>query len=409
MENKEYSPSLDVFECIPTFCDNPIAPNETLNYNLTWDGNLVAIDDVIAYDCKHHMRFEQNVGSKHQAPKLINITCGSDAEFQYPENWTQCSQDVNCGPPPLTPVNVSRNWIWGRSSPADNYDTHVRYTCVAGSRFDTDGNGLGETKHLYNRCNWNRRWRYPQITSKCVISHCISPFPIPDDTSLITSSGHTPINTNRVYECEGWNATGQGTHTKFFETDRSITSFTMPCKPDGYFNFVNKRENWPTCLSTVHCGQPPNATENGYRDWVNRQEFDDTYDTIVRYRCINGSEFDVNGNGVDTAFSLDLKCLWDKTWSPAELPPCVITHCVDPFDIPENTSLEASTQEWTKIRQDKEYRCKDMQGTTHTRFFEYDRTRSSFGMRCLDNGTFMFDNSTEHWPICLEGNRLQLF
>ena len=40
-------------------------------------------------------------------------------------------------------------------------------------------------------------------------------------------------------------------HTKFFESDRSLSSFTMMCQPDGSFLFENVRSNWPTCLEGV--------------------------------------------------------------------------------------------------------------------------------------------------------------
>ena len=43
----------------------------------------------------------------------------------------------------------------------------------------------------------------------------------------------------------------QRVHTKFFETDRSLSSFTMMCQPDGSFQFENARSKWPTCLEGI--------------------------------------------------------------------------------------------------------------------------------------------------------------
>ena len=43
----------------------------------------------------------------------------------------------------------------------------------------------------------------------------------------------------------------QRVHTKFFETDRSLSSFTMMCQPDGSFKFENVRSKWPTCLEGI--------------------------------------------------------------------------------------------------------------------------------------------------------------
>ena len=392
-------------ECLPKFCDNPMAPNTTMNFNFTWDGELVAIDQEIKFSCNDNMRLEENIARKEDASDHVMVLCGNNSEFIYPDEWPQCSKDINCGPPVTPPANVSRTWLKGRSEPDSTYKTFIEYNCEDGSKFDTDEDGIGETDSLKDKCNWNKRWRYSALPA-CIITHCIHPFAIPNDTSLVTSDGWTSINKDRTYECEGWNTTGDETHVKFFETDRSKTSFTMKCKDDGNYEFVNKRENWPTCLSTVHCGQPPNATEDGYREWTqsHRQESDDTYNTNVRYRCINGSQFDTNGEGAGVSAHVDITCLWNKIWSPwPVLPACIISHCVDPYEIPENTSLEVSFDDWTPIRTEKEYQCSGMTESIHTKFFEYDRSKSSFGMRCLDNGTFLFNNETQHWPICVEG------
>ena len=49
-------------------------------------------------------------------------------------------------------------------------------------------------------------------------------------------------------------------------------------------------------------------------------------------------------------YQIFCRCLWNKAWSPyPELPPCVITHCVEPFKIPEETSLEEVTTDWPEI------------------------------------------------------------
>ena len=87
---------------------------------------------------------------------------------------------------------------------------------------------------------------------------------------------------------------------------------------------------------------------------------------------------------------------------------CFITHCVDPFYIPLNSSLEESTTNWTRINTNKEYRCTNMRNGEHTQFFEYDRTKSSFSMRCFPDGTFDFVNETQHWPVCLKGKEESL-
>ena len=52
----------------------------------------------------------------------------------------------------------------------------------------------------------------------------------------------------------------------------------------------------------------------------------------------------------------------------------------------------------------KEYRCQGMKSDgTHTRFWESDRTKSTFDMLCLPDGTFQFEDKRSNWPTCLEG------
>ena len=73
-----------------------------------------------------------------------------------------------------------------------------------------------------------------------------------------------------------------------------------------------------------------------------------------------------------------------------------------------HTDLEESSLEWTSVNTKKEYRCKDSVvgadgNWLHTKFFEYDRTQSSFEFYCLTNGSYDFHNDTHHWPVCYEG------
>jgi hypothetical protein len=70
------------------------------------------------------------------------------------------------------------------------------------------------------------------------------------------------------------------------------------------------------------------------------QMFQETYNTYVEYTCVNGSQFDTNKDGKGDTIAVQIRCLWNKTWSPwPVLPPCVITHCVNPFPIPANSNL----------------------------------------------------------------------
>ena len=130
--------------------------------------------------------------------------------------------------------------------------------------------------------------------------------------------------------------------------------------------------------------------------------------TFSRYYCVNGSQFDTDNDGVGDTLYLDITCQWRKAWSPwPTLPICIITHCVDPFPIPSGHELEQETHEWTPINTDKVYRCtgrvfKDG-SYIPTKFFKNDRSLSSFGQRCLPDGTYNFVDIKSNWPVCLEG------
>ena len=86
------------------------------------------------------------------------------------------------------------------------------------------------------------------------------------------------------------------------------------------------------------------------------------------------------------------------------LPPCVITHCLFSFDIPEDSFLDEVSTEWTPIEMRKQFMCQgaSVDGTP-TMFTEADRAVSTFSMLCNPDGNFMFKNKRSSWPTCLQG------
>ena len=405
--NKVWDP-LPLPPCEITHCLEPHSPLPSLNLYYTWDNKFVPVGNSIMYKCKSNMVFEQNTTLKLESTDFLKVGCGVDGNYAYPSPWPQCSETISCGTPPSLPVNGSRTWL--NETDLDNkYGTHITYKCVQGSKFDTNNNGVGDSENVTINCEWRKAWSPWTELPKCVITHCTGPPPLPEDSNLEElNSGWVPINGEKWYQCKGKKP--DGNHTKFFESDRNKTSFSMLCKPDGTYNFINKRENWPTCLSNVNCGQPPNVTKGGTRTWLNGIELKDTYATEVKYQCAKGSQFDTNGDLEGDSESITTVCRWNKNWSPwSTLPQCYITHCVDPFYIPLNTSLEESTSEFPRINSNKEYRCSNRKSNgVHTKFFLHDHSKSSFSMLCLPNGTFNFLNKTENWPVCVEG-KLHLY
>ena len=137
----------------------------------------------------------------------------------------------------------------------------------------------------------------------------------------------------------------------------------------------------------------------------------DTYNTTVEYACAEGSQFDMNGTKEGHKLTLRTRCQWDKSWSPynatLSLPQCVIKYCTKSFSIPSDTFLEELTSDWTHVKETKKYQCKDKMTvgdqTFHTRFWESDRTKSTFEMLCKEDGSYDFDNERSSWPTCIKG------
>ena len=229
--DKTYSGNIEHYKCKPKFCDNPLKPEDNLNCTFSWDGNLVQIGDQFIYNCKDGTALNDDTSSKLSADTSIS----------------------------------------------------------------TDNDGIGDSDNVTINCQWRKAWSPWPVLPKCIITHCVDPLSIPEDSYL--EEMHTSwvaINTEKWYQCA--DRLENGSHTKFFESDRSKSSFSMTCQPNGLFKFVNLRENWPTCLSTVHCGQPPNEPSGGLRTWTRGLELNDTYFTQVKYKCVNGSQFDTNGD-----------------------------------------------------------------------------------------------------------------
>ena len=245
---KNYTLLPSELECILTYCDNATEiPNENgANYNFTWNGNVIPLNYDVIYPCKDGMRIENNTYSKYDASPLSVVNCASNGELQYPAEWPQCSGDIHCGEPPLPTDGGSRQWIVGAEN-ADDYGATVAYRCVNGSEFDTTGDGVGDDIQIEISCRWNKTWDPWTVLPPCYITDCVDPFLIPEDTFLEeNTSKWTRVNSNKEYRCQGMEEDGR--YTRFWKSDRAISTFSMFCKPDGTFRFENIRENWPTCL-----------------------------------------------------------------------------------------------------------------------------------------------------------------
>lgn len=252
-------------ECVLTFCDNAtLEPNLTHNYALDWNAteeSLVPLNVDLIYPCAENMKLQNETSNKKEASSFSLVRCGMDGLLHYPDVWMMCSDTVQCGQPPNVTVNGYRTWekkgFYGTDVSnillADNddyYDVEIEYGCVNGSQFDTDNDGYGDAYRITNRCLWNMKWNpYPELP-ECKITHCVDPFEIPPHTMLEEEIHNTVMWTKvghkKKYQCKGIKE--DGTHTRFFEHNRSLSEFEIICLPDGTFNFNNATENWPICI-----------------------------------------------------------------------------------------------------------------------------------------------------------------
>ena len=250
---KNYSLIPTQLECILTYCDNATdLPNDNgANYNFTWDGNVIPLNTDIIYPCMDGMHVENDTYHKEEASNVSVVHCASDGHLKYPDPWPQCSEDIFCGEPPLPPTQGgSRFWVVGDEGD-DSYNSYVSYRCLNGSEFDTDGDGAGDTIEISISCRWNKTWDPWPILPPCYITDCIDPFPIPADTFLEeVSATWTRVNSSKEYRCQGMG--DDGVHTRFFESDRTVSEFSQFCKPDGQLDFIDVRVNWPTCLEGLN-------------------------------------------------------------------------------------------------------------------------------------------------------------
>ena len=285
----------------------------------------------------------------------------------------------------------------------------------------------------YSQCMWRKTFTVDVGELECRVHHCSHPH-------LHPGSHQPPPMENQLALASPYSAWSLATWHSPYVTFGSTITYTCPlnqyfelpepsvvtpvrrtlaveCLDNGTYAIPPLQGNlWPNCTATVKCGQPPAKPSNGFINgqsgydgtitWLNNAEdLQDTYDTWVEYRCVNGSMFDVNGDGDGDEETQRSRCQWDKTWSLPSLPACIITHCILPFPLPPDTALEVVTNAWTEVGQEKEYLCQNMTDGVHTMFWESDRTKSEFSMTCQADGTYKFTDSRANWPTCLTGGK----
>ena len=394
-------------ECVLAYCDNPVSlPNSNgAKYNFTWDGALLTnLSQTIFYPCQDDHRLEGDTSSKSQAEGGLSVECGEEGEYLYPPTWPQCSSTVVCQDPGNTDL-VLRTYKSGADLA---YWSVLRYVCQDPRQWIKTAEASSSlSAALETRCEWRRTFPLDGTSLVCQIHHCRHPHDEP--------GSHQPPPADHqlsLVEREDWDVgfseeisyrCHPNTHIESEEIDPSQTSVSVSCLAGvGEFNTpVRQGGSWPNCTETVVCGQPPLPPVNGSRVWLSPgSELQETYNTNITYSCQDGSQFDTDGDGAGDSLSVTIRCQWNKQWAPhTSLPPCYVTHCVEPFNIPEETNLEEVSSAWTEINRNKEYQCKNNIAGVPTMFWTSDRSRSTWQLPCRPDGYFTW----AEWPICLAG------
>ena len=372
-----------------------------LNYDFQWNRQRTLLGNSLTYPCKNNYRVEEDVDYWSLASTGTVIECGDDGEYVYPDPWPICSETIQCADPgnstEVTRTLIDRGHL--------EYKSVLEYTCDDRRKWIRSKGTVDLSSSVTTMCMWRKLFTLDGTNLECLIHHCRHPHDEPGshpapgaEYQLVLkdeSSWDIAFGDSIRYECEA------GTKIENEEIDPTKDFLDVECLTDiGEYNTpVRQGNSWPNCTQTVVCGVPPDPPVNGSRTWLYGAEEDQmTYNTFVLYHCENGSQFDTDNDGLGDSVTVTIRCQWNKVWFPyLELPPCIVTHCVEPFKIPEETNLEEITSEWTSINENKHYQCKNTINSVYTMFWESDRSQSTFEIFCKEDGYFTW----KEWPICL--------
>lgn len=402
----------------------------------------------IQYKCQGTQYIEMPEPTYNQLDpeqNVFEIACLDTGVYDTPplndKPWPNCTQTVRCGQPPDKPVNGRVNgtdghdgtiaWLNNAPSLRDTYDTRVEYSCAEGSQFDVAGDGEGDTPTLQKRCRWDKTWTPPATLPSCHVTHCIHPYNIPFDTYLEeVTAAWTPVNQAKQYRCKGWDGSR---HTRFWQSDRTQSTFEITCLEDGSYSFDNERDSWPTCVEDITCEDEPPAvpTHSEYtlaaydgtvtinslvypaltrtQDMIRNSDvaastLPRNYMANLTYTCGSARRFIVSSEPVEEQ---SMSCQWDKTWSPTHvLEDCDWVACLKPPTPPASTGLRVTDWDGAPIPYGEliHFVCK--RGLQ----FEEDPTQEEVTYTCQDGtdkdikkGFFDIPELEEDWPRCLQG------
>ncbi|XP_059083342.1 sushi, von Willebrand factor type A, EGF and pentraxin domain-containing protein 1-like [Tigriopus californicus] len=406
-------------ECLISHCVNPPSLPTTTYLEDRLLNEMTRINQNRTYHCRHDSSFETDNNRNS-----FDLLCRQDGTFED-ANWPRCVTTVNCNASQIPDIPVD-GVLNINGSPYDKnsgaipniFQTDLEFFCGPSRKFrNSDGN-------LYNSwtitCQWNKSWTPGTTLDTCTWFQCLSPPVPPKDANLKlmnTSTVPTEFNDKVFYECN------QG---HWFEQDRSQTNFSLTCQTDGSFK-VPLNNDWPKCVTTVFCSNPPSAIPPVGTVEVVPEGADYRYGTTVIYSCGTARHFYGKGSkpqedtleyftysskpdfGTDKVYDFqEISCHWDKRWVPEPIfDDCIWTACMNPPTPPHFTYLK-STWDGEPIAFGKTapYKCDDVEVVeygevvkTINRYFVSNRSRTTTELECLPNGNFKIPIV---WPTCTD-------
>ena len=217
------------------------------------------------------------------------------------------------------------------------YGNTLTYECGLARRFlDPEREQLYDNRSII--CNWNKTWTPNPELDPCVWVACINPPAAPPFTNLEVEWDGVPLNFthNISYSCSS---------ETFFEMDRDLQDYNITCLGTTFFASIllffvlddgswATPDVWPECVANINCSSPPPARDpGGTWEWSGSME----YGTQVQYTCGPHGQFLLDDGTLEE--NLVSSCIWNKTWSPSILKPCIARSCpIIPFP-PKHTGL----------------------------------------------------------------------
>ncbi len=132
------------------------------------------------------------------------------------------------------------------------FDSKVTYHCGLGRAFLQED---GSTQLIQEfQCDWNAVWTPTNELKSCIWTHCLQPYPAPNETRLEPSAWDGQLigfEQKISYTCM---------RKMKFKDNFSQKDVKATCKPENTWDLPG---DWGTCVDTRFCPTPPQPPEGG--------------------------------------------------------------------------------------------------------------------------------------------------